>query len=94
MGKYAHYSDIDPEFEKVKAVTEKMVDQLFSLPVKEMRAAFAVEPPRPEDFPENIETEDKDVTVRDGAKIPIRIYKAPDVKPDATLYYVMHGGGG
>lgn len=30
---------------------------------------------------------------RDGQEIELKVYKAPDVQPNATLMYRMHGGG-
>jgi len=93
MAKYAHYSDVDPEFAPIQGAVREMVDQLFSLPIDQIRAAMLQPSPLPEDIPKDIQTDDMEVPVRDGTKIGIRVYKSKDVGPDALLYFVMHGGG-
>lgn len=93
MGKYSHYSEIDPDFEAIKPETDEAMKLLLTLPVDDFRAVFALPPVRPDDLPMDPKVEDKVFKAQDGTSIPIRVYKAPTVKSAAILFYVMHGGG-
>jgi len=93
MAKYTQYSEVDPEFAPTQQAVRDMVDQLFSLPIDQIRAAMLQPSPLPEDIPKDIETQDIEVPVRDGTKVGIRVYRSKEVGPDALLYFVMHGGG-
>jgi acetyl esterase/lipase len=41
----------------------------------------------------DIEIKDSEAPVRDGTKVPIRIYKSNKAQQKATLYLKAHGGG-
>jgi acetyl esterase/lipase len=94
MLKYAHYSDIDPEFAAIKAECDANFDALFSLPLPDLKAAAANNPPALGPFvPNDLDIHHQNVAVRDGTEIDIKIYKAKDVQKNASLFLVSHGGG-
>ncbi|KAF2665219.1 lipase esterase family protein [Microthyrium microscopicum] len=93
MGKYSHYSDADPEFAPIQNDVAKMIDEVFALPLDQMRNAFSQPGPLPEDSPKDVTTKDMEISVRDGSKIGIRIYKRKGLGADALLFLVLHGGG-
>lgn len=95
MGKYSHYSDIDPEFEAIAGPAAEGTKQLFALPLDQMRAALRGPQAAAlaEDAPQDLSITDSKATARDGTEIPIRVYKSKKARSRAPLFYVMHGGG-
>jgi acetyl esterase/lipase len=94
MSEYAHYSNIDPEFAKIKDVTDATFGPLWSLPLDQMKFEIAKAPPALGDYvPDDINMHHEAVAVRDGAEIDVKIYKSKTVSPKASLFLVSHGGG-
>ncbi|KAI9811857.1 MAG: hypothetical protein M1827_005208 [Pycnora praestabilis] len=94
--KYAHYSELDPDFAPLKAECDKQFDQLWSLPFDQFCQGWLDAPPAlPADAPFNLDITHQMVPVRDGSKVEIRLYKPPTWKKDGKhlLHYVAHGGG-
>jgi acetyl esterase/lipase len=97
--KYTHLSETNPAWETVAAKQSEIDElsrKLLALPIEEFRKITYRPPPLPEDAPVpgiDLNITKHEVTVRDGTKISIRIYKpifAPDV---ALLFFNVHGGG-
>lgn len=97
---YAHLSEVDPSWSS-EAQRQKELDAIaqeaLNLPILEFRALGYKPPPLPKDAPiPNIDiriTVDE-VTVKDGTKVGVRIYKPiPSPPPKALLFYNVHGGG-
>ena len=95
--KNGHYSELDPVFASFKDATDAAIAQVWQCPDwTTFRQAWRLPGPLPEGCPQ----EGKDaistyeyVTVRDGAKVEIKIMKSPNVQKDATLILRTHGGG-
>ena len=91
MSKYAHYSTA------VQDVVKDGVDQLFSLPLEQMKVAFGgPQTPKPADMPsdDEVKIENIKIPVRDGTKVDLQIYKSKtNNNPKSPLFFVMHGGG-
>lgn len=95
--KYAHLSEIDPEFAKLKDEADKNFAALWSLPLDEFKAAWLSAPVA---FPDNAPQPGLDYAVleqvapvSDGTKVGIRIYKPLKCEGRATLVLKAHGGG-
>ncbi|KAI9745056.1 MAG: hypothetical protein M1818_001334 [Claussenomyces sp. TS43310] len=97
--RHAHLSEVNPAWETV-ALKQKETDdlsrKLFALPIEEFRALQYRPPALPEDCPapgRDINITHDEVSVRDGTKIGIRIYKPMKPLPHALLFFNAHGGG-
>lgn len=97
MPKYGHLSEIDPEFAPLQAQVDEMFTKLWSLPLDEFKAGWLNAPVNlPENAPkpdEDYVVEYKESTVRDGAKIGLKIYRPLKPASKALLVLKAHGGG-
>ncbi|KAI0403068.1 alpha/beta hydrolase fold-domain-containing protein [Xylaria palmicola] len=98
LPKYGHLSDKTPEFAAVEGAIGAAFDRLWDLPdMPAFRAAAgdpdATMPPGGPDRYRRVETELLRFPARDGHLLELKVYRSPDVAPDATLVYRMHGGG-
>ncbi|KAI2631419.1 alpha/beta-hydrolase [Hypomontagnella submonticulosa] len=98
LPKYGHLSEKTPEFLAVESTLEVMYNKLWDLP--DFRAfreaagnADAPLPPGGPDRYREVTTEFLHFPARDGHMIELKVYKSPNVAPDARLVYRMHGGG-
>lgn len=97
--RFAHLSKVNPEWEKVepayKEVQQKM-NELYSLPIEAFRQIPYRPPPIPADSPvlgTDINVTEKEIVVRDGARIGIRIYQPVVLGKGHLLFFNVHGGG-
>lgn len=97
--RFAHLSNVHPEWEKVaaryKAVEQKM-NELYSLPIEEFRQIPYRPPPIPAASPvlgTDINIREKEIVVRDGAQVGIRIYQPAVLGKGHLLFFNVHGGG-
>lgn len=96
---YAHLSDSNPAWESVaskQSEADRISRKLLALPIEQLRALTYRPPPLPEDTPtpeKDLYITQHEVAVRDGMKIPIRIYKPITPLHDALLFFNVHGGG-
>lgn len=96
MGKYSEYTEIDPEFKAIQAQVDEMTTAYWSLPLAEMKEYSYNDLPFPDTIPkipEDIQTEDIQIPMRDGHKITARVYKAKETSSNAILNISYHGGG-
>lgn len=98
-GRYAHLSAVNPEWAKVaeshKAIEEKSA-ALYSLPIEEFRKVPYRPAPLPADAPvpgRDIDITQREVIVRDGTKIMVRIYQPAKLGKAHILFFNVHGGG-
>ncbi|KAI1823714.1 alpha/beta hydrolase fold-domain-containing protein [Xylaria intraflava] len=98
LPKYGHLSEKTPELLAVEDRIAAAYDTFWSLPDMPSfrRAAGAPEaamPPGGPDRHREVKTELLHFPARDGHPIELKVYKSPNVLPNATLMYRMHGGG-
>lgn len=97
LPKYGHLSEKTPELVAVEDAISAAYAQFYSLPdIPTFReAAGAPEAVMPPGGPDrrDVVTELLRFPARDGHMVELKVYKSPDVIPDATLVYRMHGGG-
>ncbi|EGC47049.1 lipase [Histoplasma capsulatum var. duboisii H88] len=96
--KYAHFATPHPVFESLKDEASKLVENLYAIEdMEEFKAAWDAFPPAVfDDGPvvgKDITIEHMNIPVRDGAKVELRIYKPINPTPQASLFFVAHGGG-
>jgi acetyl esterase/lipase len=97
LPKNGHLSKIDPTFAAMKDAADAAVADLWK--AKDW-TTFRKNWELPVQIPEWAPKEGKDVLtstrqvpVRDGAQVEIRLYKSPNVQKNAALVLKMHGGG-
>ncbi|KAI2472411.1 alpha/beta-hydrolase [Annulohypoxylon bovei var. microspora] len=98
LPKHGHLSEKTPEFLAAEPAITAAYEQLWSLPTFQAfrQAAGDADAPMPPGGPDRyreVKTELLQFPARDGHLIELKIYKSPNVMPDATLVYRMHGGG-
>ncbi|RYP06242.1 hypothetical protein DL764_003256 [Monosporascus ibericus] len=98
LPKHGHLSQKTPEFVAAEPAIIAGYEKLWAAPdfaaVREMAGdADAVMPPGGPDRYREVTTELLQFPARDGEIIELKVYKPPNVVPDATLMYRMHGGG-
>jgi hypothetical protein len=98
LPKYGHYSETTPGWEAIAPDVRAAIDQLWTIPDfptirKLMGNPDAAMPPGGPDRYKEVNTELTHFPARDGHMVELKIYKSPQVKPDATCVYRMHGGG-
>ncbi|KAI3327364.1 alpha/beta-hydrolase [Xylariaceae sp. AK1471] len=99
LPKYGHLSKKTPEFAAVEAAIGAAYDQFWEAcpDIPSFRRAAgapdAAMPPGGPDRYRDVKTELLQFAARDGHLIELKVYKSPNVAPDATLMYRMHGGG-
>lgn len=96
--KNGHWSELDPEFAKLKGPTDAFVEQMWepSTSLEDFRKLWLNDSAPPEGCPKegvDVLTESQDIPMRDDDKIDVKIYKAKDKKPNSTLVVRYHGGG-
>ncbi|KAI1087023.1 alpha/beta-hydrolase [Rostrohypoxylon terebratum] len=98
LPKHGHLSEKTPEITEAEPAIAAGFDQLWALPdfVAFRQAAGDADAPMPPGGPDRhreVTTELLHFPARDGHLIELKIYKSPNVLPNATLVYRMHGGG-
>lgn len=97
LPKYGHLSEKKPEYAAIEGAIDAAYAPFAELPFPEVRAKTgdpdAVMPPGGPDRYRDVETELLNITARDGHIVGLKVYKSPQVEPNATLMYRMHGGG-
>ena len=95
--KNSHLSEIDPDFAAARPFLDKAMDDVWAITeVGPFREAWDMPQPLPDGWPaegKEVVTSLRRVPVRDGADVEIKIYKSPQVKPDAAMVIKFHGGG-
>ncbi|KAL2272296.1 hypothetical protein FJTKL_06969 [Diaporthe vaccinii] len=98
LPKFGHLSRKHPAYEAAEEAIAVRFSQLYSLPDFESFRnaagdADATIPPGGPDRYRDVTTQLMYFTTRDGHKAELKIYKSPNVEPNAVLMYRMHGGG-
>lgn len=98
-GRYGHLSAPSEEWKTVserQKLLDKMADELYSLPIREIRQI----PYRPAPLPAHAPAVGRDlsiwqssVAVSDETMITIRIYQPAHLTRGHPLYFNIHGGG-
>ncbi|EXJ92461.1 hypothetical protein A1O3_01012 [Capronia epimyces CBS 606.96] len=95
--KYGHLSKIDPDFAPFKEAIDQRFKTLWSLSLEDLKAAYKNAPVSfPEGAPQaekDFQVADQEISVRDGTKIGLRVYRPIQAKPNAILVLKAHGGG-
>lgn len=97
--RFAHLSNPDPSWQKVAAKQqslEKLADGLYCLPMTEFRKVAYGPPPLPANAPvigTDITVEQAEISVRDGARIGLRVYRPIEDGSNRLLFFNIHGGG-
>ncbi|KAF3800814.1 Gibberellin receptor GID1A [Colletotrichum gloeosporioides] len=98
LPKYGHLSAKHPVYAASEAAISAMYAQIQAQPdfASVRRVAGDADAPMPRGGPDRY----RDVTTqllyfkaRDGEEIELKVYKSPNVRPNAVLMYRMHGGG-
>ncbi|KAG6354232.1 hypothetical protein INS49_004836 [Diaporthe citri] len=97
LPKYGRLSQKHPAYESAEEAIAAGFSQLYSLPdFVSFRGAAgdadATIPPGGPDRYRDVTTQLMYFTTRDGHKAELKIYKSPNVEPNAVLMYRMHGG--
>lgn len=97
--KYEYLSNPDPSWLQValkQQSLEKLADELYSLPIIEFRKVAYKPPPLPANAPiigRDLNVDQTDIAVKDGARIGVRIYRPIDHESNHLLFFNIHGGG-
>lgn len=97
--RFAHLSNPHSEWENI-AESQRKIDEkleaLYELPINEFRKTPYQPPPLSVHAPEpgrDLDISESQVTVRDGTKIGVRIYRPLVVSKNHVLFFNIHGGG-
>lgn len=98
LPKNGHLSGLDAEFAKLKPSTDAMIEQLWepSLSLEAFRKLWLADSAPPLGCPkegEDVTTETRQIPMRDGAAVEIKVYTSREKKPDSALVLRFHGGG-
>lgn len=98
LPKYGYHSRKHPAYEAAEEGVAASFSQLYSLPDFESFRnaaghADATIPPGGPNRYRDVTTQLMCFTTRDGHEAELKIYKSPNVEPNAVLMYRMHGGG-
>ncbi|RFU78357.1 esterase lipase thioesterase [Trichoderma arundinaceum] len=98
LPKYGRYSELDPEFAKIKPIVDNMMENMWQpeMPFEDFRKAWLNNSPAPKGCPEegkDVLTETRMIPVRDGAEIEIKLYKAISTRSSPAMVIRYHGGG-
>lgn len=98
LPKFGHLSRKHPAYEAAEEAIGAAYSRVYSLPdLESFRNAAgdadAAIPPGGPDRYRDVTTELMHFRTRDGHEAELKIYRSPDVEPDAVLMYRMHGGG-
>ena len=95
--RYGQLAEADPGFAPLKVEVDEMFTNLWSLPLDEFKAAWLT---APVSFPDNApqpgrdySVVDREVTVRDSARIGLRVYGPSKPSTNTVLILKTHGGG-
>ncbi|KKZ68834.1 hypothetical protein EMCG_00005 [[Emmonsia] crescens] len=96
--KYAYLARPHPVFESLKGEATKLFEKIYAIKdMEKFKAAWNAFPPAVfDDGPvvgKDITIEHMNIPVRDGTMVELRIYKPINPGPDASLFFVSHGGG-
>lgn len=97
LPKYGHLSEKHATYAAAEPVLKEGFSKMFECPnwatVREMMGD--PDAPLPPGGPDrsSIVTELINFNARDGTEIELKVYKSPNVNPNAVLMYRMHGGG-
>lgn len=97
--KYSWLADPDPVWLPLKLAADEKFNEFFALPIEKQQEAWLKSPHHvPEGTPMDLEVSFKQVPVRDGAKVGVKIYRNVEKlkamnKKTAPLVLVAHGGG-
>ncbi|KAI3390701.1 hypothetical protein diail_8812, partial [Diaporthe ilicicola] len=97
LPKFGHLSQKHPAYEAAEEAIAAGYSELYSLPNfeafrKAAGDADASIPPGGPDRSRDVTTQLMHFTTRHGHKAELKIYKSPNVAPNAVLMYRMHGG--
>ncbi|OAL53562.1 lipase esterase family protein [Pyrenochaeta sp. DS3sAY3a] len=96
---YAHLSDPHPEWKKVAEEYKKIEEttaHLWALPIEEFRKVPYKPAPLSKDAPkpgEHVEISERQIPVRDGTEIGVRIYRPLVITNNHVMFFNIHGGG-
>lgn len=98
LPKYGHLSQKTANYAAAEPALRASIETVLSLPdfpaFREMAGdPDAIIPPGGPNRTRDVITELLYFKARDGHELELKVYKSPNVAPDATLFYRMHGGG-
>jgi hypothetical protein len=98
LPKHGHLSEKHPAFAAIETAIGAAFAPFWALPDfatfrEAAGGADAVMPPGGPDRYKDVATELIEFQARDGHLVELKVYKSPNVAPNATLMYRMHGGG-
>ncbi|KAM0254473.1 hypothetical protein ACHAQJ_006755 [Trichoderma viride] len=98
LPKYGHYSELDPEFAKLKPMVDNMMEGMWQpeTSFEDFRKAWLNDSPAPEGCPiegKDVLTETQMIPTRDGTEIEIKVYRAKYKSPSSAMVIRYHGGG-
>ena len=98
LPKYGHLSELDPIFAEAKSAIDASIAPIWepSRPIDEFKRLWDQTTASPPGCPkegEDVLTETRNIPMRDGAQVEIKVYKAKDKKPGSALMMRFHGGG-
>lgn len=98
LPKHGHLSEKTAEYAAIEPSLHAGMEAVLNLPdfpaFRELAGdPDAVMPPGGPDRVRDVVTELLFFKARDGSEIELKVYKSPNVLPDATLMIRMHGGG-
>ncbi|KAL0942755.1 lipase esterase [Colletotrichum truncatum] len=99
LPKFGHLSKKNPIYEAAEGAIDAAYSTLWAQPDfpsfrKAAGDADAVMPTGGPDRYRDVTTELMHFKARDGHEVELKVYKSPEVGPNAVLMYRMHGGGG
>lgn len=98
LPKYGHFSELDPEYAKLRPVMNTMMEGLWQpeTSLENFRKAWLNDSPAPEGCPiegKDVLTETRMIPTRDGAEIEIKLYMAKNKSHGSAMVIRYHGGG-
>ncbi|KAF2020075.1 lipase esterase family protein [Aaosphaeria arxii CBS 175.79] len=97
--RFAHLSDPHPEWKTVAEdhmKNEEKLSYLYDLPIEEFRKIPYRPPPLSVNVPQpgqHLQISERQIRVRDGTKISLRIYRPMMTTGNHVLFFNIHGGG-
>jgi predicted acyl esterase len=98
LPKFGHFSELDPEYAKLRPVMNTMMEGLWQpeTSLEDFRKAWLNDSPAPEGCPiedRDVRTETRMIPTRDGAEIEIKLYMAKNKSPGSAMVIRYHSGG-
>jgi hypothetical protein len=98
LPKHGHLSEKTADYAAIEPSLHAGIEAVLNLPdfpaFRELAGdPDAVMPPGGPDRVRDVVTELLSFKTRDGGEVELKVYKSPNVLPDATLMIRMHGGG-